>query len=231
MNSQTGLASAYIRDLTPASYYEAGYYNYPNAVYPLNGTIVRPENSPQSCAMLEITLEEIGEIQTQTMSFTVEKARLSSEFDDYDEDCRFGEKTFEKAESRLQTNTARLAIKKSGFCEKDIDCIFAGDLLNQCIGSAFGLRDIGIPYVGLYGACSTMALGISMASIMLDSGAAKRAIALTSSHFCSAERQYRFPLELGNQRPPTAQWTITGGGASVISNTRSRVKISAVLKC
>lgn len=85
MVSQTGLASAYIRDLIPASYYEAGYYNYPNAVYALNGTLVRPENSPQSCAMLEITLEEIGEAQEQTMSFTVEKQRLASEFDDYDE--------------------------------------------------------------------------------------------------------------------------------------------------
>ena len=141
---------------------------------------------------------------------------IGNEFDDYDEDCRFGEKTFEKAESRLQTNTAKLAIEKSGLKEKDIDCIFAGDLLNQCIGSAFGLRELGIPFVGLYGACSTMALGISMASIMLDGGGAKNAVALTSSHFCSAERQYRFPLEYGSQRTPTAQWTVTGSGAVVL---------------
>lgn len=148
---------------------------------------------------------------------------IGNEFDDYDEDSRFGEKTFEKAESRLQTNTAKLAIKKSGLTPKDIDCIFAGDLLNQCIGSAFGLRDLCIPFVGLYGACSTMALGISMASIMLDSGAAKKAVALTSSHFCSAERQYRFPLEYGSQRTPTAQWTVTGSGAIVLGDSNKNL--------
>jgi len=141
---------------------------------------------------------------------------IGDEFDDYDEDCRFGEKTFEKAESRLQKNTVNKALQKCGFTEKDIDCIFAGDLLNQCIGSSFGLRELGIPFVGLYGACSTMALGISMASIALESGALNRAVALTSSHFCSAERQYRFPLEYGSQRTPTAQWTVTGSGAVVL---------------
>ncbi|MBE6733409.1 MAG: stage V sporulation protein AD [Ruminococcaceae bacterium] len=153
---------------------------------------------------------------------------IGDEFDDYDEDCRFGEKTFEKAESRLQTNTARLAIKKSGLKETDIDCIFAGDLLNQCIGSSFGLRELGIPFVGLYGACSTMALSMSMASIMLDGGGAKRAVALTSSHFCSAERQYRFPLEYGSQRTPTAQWTVTGAGAVVLGEGYELPCINAI---
>ena len=153
---------------------------------------------------------------------------IGDEFDDYDEDCRFGEKTFEKAESRLQTNTVKLALKKSGFKETDIDCIFAGDLLNQCIGSSFGLRDLGIPFVGLYGACSTMALSMSMASIMLDGGGAKKAIALTSSHFCSAERQYRFPLEYGSQRTPTAQWTVTGAGAVVLGEGHGLPVINAI---
>lgn len=144
---------------------------------------------------------------------------IGNEFDDYSDDCRFGEKTFEKAESRLQTDTAKLAIKKSGLENSDIDCVFAGDLLNQCIGSAFGLRELGIPFVGLYGACSTMALGLCMSSIMFDSGAAKKALALTSSHFCSAERQYRFPLEYGSQRTPTAQWTVTASGALVLGES------------
>lgn len=141
---------------------------------------------------------------------------LGQEFDSFSTDSRFGEETFEKAESRLQQLAVEKAISKAGLQPSDIDCIMAGDLLNQCIGSSFGLKDFGIPFVGLYGACSTMALGLCVASIMIDSGAANRAIAVTSSHFCSAERQYRFPLEYGSQRTPTAQWTVTGSGAVLL---------------
>lgn len=140
---------------------------------------------------------------------------LGDEFDSFSEDCRFGEKTFEKAESRLQTLAADKAIERAGVRAKDIDLIFAGDLLNQCIGSAFGLRALGVPFLGLYGACSTMALGAALASVAVESGTARYAAAVTSSHFCSAERQYRFPLEYGSQRTPTAQWTVTGAGALV----------------
>lgn len=140
---------------------------------------------------------------------------LGDEFDSFSEDCRFGEKTFEKAESRLQTLAADKAIERAGVRAKDIDLIFAGDLLNQCIGSAFGLRALGVPFLGLYGACSTMALGAALASVAVESGMARYAAAVTSSHFCSAERQYRFPLEYGSQRTPTAQWTVTGAGALV----------------
>ena len=141
---------------------------------------------------------------------------LGREFDSFSSDSHFGEKTFEKAESRLQTLAVGKAIERAGIKDKDIDLVFAGDLLNQCIGSSFGLRELGIPFLGLYGACSTMALGTALASIMVDCGAANIAVAATSSHFCSAERQYRFPLEYGCQRPPTAQWTVTGSGALVI---------------
>ena len=146
---------------------------------------------------------------------------LGKEFDSFSSDCRFGEKSFEKAESHLQGIAVDKALQRAGLKGADIDCIMAGDLLNQCIGSSFALRELGIPFVGLYGACSTMALGLCMSSIMVDSGAANRAIAVTSSHFCSAERQYRFPLEYGSQRTPTAQWTVTGSGAVVLERGKN----------
>lgn len=153
---------------------------------------------------------------------------LSSEFDNFSIDSRFGEKSYEKAESRLQKIAVQTALKRAAVNEKQIDCIFAGDLLNQCIGSSFGLRELGIPFVGLYGACSTMALGISMASVLIDSGAATRALAVTSSHFCSAERQYRFPLEYGSQRTPTAQWTVTGSGAVILERGQGKPYVQSV---
>ena len=132
-----------------------------------------------------------------------------------DEFC--GEKTFEKAETHMQKVAIKTAIKKARLTKQDIDCSFAGDLLNQCIGSSFGMRDLRLPFCGLYGACSTMALSMAMASIFVDSGASRNSVAAASSHFCSAERQYRFPLEYGGQRPPAAQWTVTGAGCSIIS--------------
>lgn len=141
---------------------------------------------------------------------------LSKEFDSYTIDSFFGEKTFEKAESKLQKTAVQTALNKAGLKETDIDKIFAGDLLNQCIGSSFGLREFGIPFIGLYGACSTMALSTALASVFVECGIADKAIAVTSSHFCSAERQYRFPLNYGSQRTPTAQWTVTGSGALIL---------------
>ena len=141
---------------------------------------------------------------------------LSQEFDEFIEDSFFGEDSFEKAESKLQKTAVQLALDKIGLKDKDIDKLFAGDLLNQCIGSSFGNKERGIPFIGLYGACSTMALSVALASLFVDSGAAEKTVAVTSSHFCSAERQYRFPLDYGSQRPQTAQWTVTGSGALVI---------------
>ena len=155
---------------------------------------------------------------------------LGHEFDAHSDDSRLGKESYEKAESTLQKIALETAMRKANVNENDIKMIFAGDLLNQCIGSYFGLREKGIPLIGLYGACSTMTLGLSLASIMVDSGAADIAAAVTSSHFCSAERQYRFPLEYGAVRPQSAQWTVTGSGATVLSSKKqdSKPYINAV---
>lgn len=153
---------------------------------------------------------------------------LSNEFDAYTTDSFFGEKSFEKAESKLQKTAVQTALDKVGLTPDDIDNIFAGDLLNQCIGSSFGLRSFGIPFIGLYGACSTMALSAGLAAVFIDSGAAKKTISVTSSHFCSAERQYRFPLNYGSQRTPTAQWTVTGSGALILGKDGGDIYISSV---
>ncbi len=141
---------------------------------------------------------------------------LRAEFDRVFPDDTLGESSFEKAESALQREAVTLALEKAGKHPRDADLIFAGDLLNQCIGSSFGLRDFGIPFVGVYGACSTMALALGLAGLAVDANAARLALAVTSSHFCSAERQFRQPLEYGGQRPPTAQRTATAAGASVL---------------
>ncbi len=141
---------------------------------------------------------------------------LGSKFDFVYEDSAAGEKTWEKAESVIHGDAVRRAISKAGLTEDEISLIFAGDLLNQCMGTTFGIRESGIPFAGVYGACSTMALSMAMASLGVDAGIAETAVASTSSHFCSAEKQFRMPLEYGGQRTPTAQWTATAAGATVI---------------
>ena len=153
---------------------------------------------------------------------------LAKYFDKTYSDDKFGESSWEKAESFLQKSAVELALKKADIDASSINYIFAGDLLNQCISSTFGLRALGIPFLGQYGACSTMAQTISMASVFADSFAADRCVAVTSSHFCSAERQFRFPLEYGGQRTPTAQWTVTGSGAAIIQRGGSGVKIKRI---
>ena len=151
---------------------------------------------------------------------------LSKFFDRIIYDPYDGLDSFEEAESRMQSEAVSLAIEKSGVSADEIDFAFAGDLLNQCTGSGFCLRDFGIPYLGQYGACSTMGQGLIMASLFVESGAAKRAVCATSSHFCSAERQYRFPLEYGSVRTPTAQWTVTGAGSCVVSKSGQGARIA-----
>lgn len=153
---------------------------------------------------------------------------LGKFFDQTFDDTTLGESSWEKAESKLQSKAVNLAIEKSKINKSDIDFIFAGDLLNQCISSTFGLRSLNIPFLGQYGACSTMAQTLALASIMVDTGVARNCIAVTSSHFCSAERQFRFPLEYGGQRTPTAQWTVTGSGAIVVGSNGQNPKISSV---
>ena len=141
---------------------------------------------------------------------------LAKYFDQTLDDEFWGEKTWEKAESKIIKETVTSVINKSGIPSEQIDCCFAGDLLNQCISSSFGLRELNIPFFGVFGACSTFVESMSLAAIATESFATN-ALCATSSHFCSAEKQFRFPLELGNQRPPTAQWTVTGSGAAIIS--------------
>ena len=143
---------------------------------------------------------------------------LAKYFDKCLDDEFWGEKTWEKAESKIIREASNAAVQKSGFSFSDIDYCFAGDLLNQCISSTFGLRDSNIPFLGLFGACSTFVESLINASVFISSNAGERALCAVSSHFCSAEKQFRFPLELGNQRPQSSQWTVTGAGAAVLSN-------------
>lgn len=146
---------------------------------------------------------------------------LKDEFDFVFEDDTLGEASFEKAESALQKEAVTRALSKAGKTPDEVDFSLAGDLLNQCIGSSFGLRSLNMPFIGLYGACSTMALSLGLASMLVDCGAARVTVASTSSHFCSAERQFRLPLEYGGQRTPTSQRTATAAGASVVEKKQS----------
>lgn len=142
---------------------------------------------------------------------------LADCFDYIAEDVTLGENSWEKSESKLQQYAFNNALNKGNFSESNIDFLFAGDLLNQCVASAYGARDTSIPFFGLFGACSTMAESLSLASVFVDSGAAVNAAAVTSSHFCSAERQFRLPVNYGGQRTPTAQWTATAAGCAIVS--------------
>ena len=141
---------------------------------------------------------------------------LASYFDLVSDDTTFGQKSWEKAESKLQGLALDTALRKLDAKYSDLNALFAGDLLNQCIGTSFALRETGIPFLGLYGACSTMAESLLLAGAAVNAGYAYRAAALTSSHFASAERQYRFPLGYGGQRTPTAQWTATAAGCCIL---------------
>lgn len=141
---------------------------------------------------------------------------LSHTFDITEKDTYFGQKTWEQAEKQMQKLALDKVIEKSGYKKEQIGLVYSGDLLNQCIGSSFTLRNSGIPHLGLYGACSTMAESLLAASMAVSGGFSDRVIAMTSSHFASSERQYRFPLGYGGQRTPTAQWTVTGSGAAML---------------
>ena len=144
------------------------------------------------------------------------KGPLGSCFDVVEQDSHFGRETWEQAESEMLYRTVSTAIKKSGKEPEDINCIFSGDLINQCLSTTYGLRDLKIPFLGIYGACSTIAEGILLASCFSECSGGDF-MAATSSHFSTAERQFRFPLSYGGQRTPTAQWTCTASGAAVLS--------------
>ena len=142
---------------------------------------------------------------------------LGSLFDGYDSTDFFGMDTFEKAESEMQKRALGLAIAKGGLQPDEIDCLLAGDLVNQCIASTYGLQTYKLPFLGLFGACSTAAEGLLL-SALLTGSCLRRTANVTSSHYCTAERQFRYPLEYGGQRPPTSQWTVTGSGAFVCTS-------------
>ena len=157
------------------------------------------------------------------VSFAAVAGKLEGEgplggcFDAVGTDAFCGKKTWEQGEAQMQADALRLALQKGGLAAEDVDCAFAGDLLNQNIGATFALRDFNIPFYGVYGACSTMGETLSLAAMAVASGAVRMAAAQTSSHFCTAERQYRMPVPYGSQRSPTAQWTATAAGCTLLS--------------
>ena len=152
---------------------------------------------------------------------------LSSTFDAVYSDNKFGQPTWEQAEKTMQQLALQKLMEKAKLGPDDIDLVLSGDLLNQCIGSSFTLNNTGIPHLGLYGACSTMAESLLTASMVVGGGFADRVVAMTSSHFASSERQYRFPLGYGGQRTPTAQWTVTGSGAALVKSSGTGPRIES----
>ena len=153
---------------------------------------------------------------------------LGKYFDQVSQDMLFGKKTWEQAESEIVKRTIELAVQKSELQMQDINYIFAGDLLNQISGSIFGVRSLGRPFFGLFGACSAIGEGMSLGAMLIDGGFANYVVASASSHFCGTEKTFRFPLELGTQRPPTSAWTVTGDGAVVISKDGNGPYITSV---
>ena len=147
---------------------------------------------------------------------------LAAYFDQIETDPTFGKESWELGESEMVRRAVQTAISKSGLTKEDIRYIFGGDLLGQLIGTTFGLKDFNIPLFGLYGACSTCGESLSLASMTVAAGYAQNVIAVTSSHYASAEKQFRFPLEYGNQRPLSSTWTVTGSGAFIVSSTNNQ---------
>lgn len=152
---------------------------------------------------------------------------LANSIDILHTDSYFGQKTWEQGEKRMQQLALEKLAEKANMSFRDFGLVFSGDLLNQCIGSSFTLRNTGVPHLGLYGACSTMAESLLLSSMAVGGGFSDKVVAMTSSHFASSERQYRFPLGYGGQRTPTAQWTVTGSGAALVCSSGKGPKITA----
>lgn len=149
---------------------------------------------------------------------------LASFFDQVEEDPMFGGQSWEDAESRLMRRAADLVLQKANLKQEDIRYLVGGDLLGQLIATSYGIGDLQIPLFGIYGACSTMGESMALGSILIDGGFADKVIAITSSHFAGAEKQFRFPLGYGNQRPLAATWTVTGSGAVILANSNATPK-------
>lgn len=153
---------------------------------------------------------------------------LGKHFDEIEADAYFGKPSWEKAESENLRRSVMHTLEKGKFKPEDMDFAISGDLLNQCISSGYALRGLKIPFFGVYGACSTMAESLALASLIISGGGAKNILCATSSHFCSAEKQFRTPLEYGGQRTPNSQWTVTGSGSVVLSDGEGCPSIEAV---
>lgn len=156
------------------------------------------------------------------------QGNFSKYFDYVMKNDHFGEDTFEKAERKMVETAITGVIENAKLLPRDIDAMVAGDLLNQIISSSYAARAFEFPFLGVYGACSTMAESMAVAAVLVDGGFCENVVCCTGSHFSTAERQYRFPLELGNQRPPTSQWTITGAGSCVLSLQGDGPKVTSV---
>lgn len=156
------------------------------------------------------------------------KGNFAEYFDYVMKNDHFGEDTFEKAERKMLESAITGVVQKAKMTIKNVDVMVAGDLLNQIISSSYAARAFEIPFLGVYGACSTMAESMAVASVLVDGGYCRNVLCCTGSHFSTAERQYRFPLELGNQRPPTSQWTVTGAGSCILSLSGNGPKVTSV---
>ena len=187
-------------------------------------------NRQMTCGTSSISFQNPVFIQScaSVVSRKEGEGPLGAYFDTICEDPMFGTDTWEAAESTLQKQAALLAIKKNGLTCSDIQLLFAGDLLAQTSASSFGTADLKIPFYGLFGACSTMGESLSLGSMCIDGGYGKYILCATSSHFASAEKEFRFPLGYANQRPLSSTWTVTGSGAFLVGKKKSRVRISGV---
>lgn len=174
------------------------------------------EPSPYLTASFSVVGEKEGE------------GPMKKYFDYIEKDAYFGQESWEQAESQLQKFALASLLEQQKLSSEDIRYIFAGDLLGQTIASSFGLSGFNVPLIGLYGACSTSGEAIMMAAMNVAAGYSNLSAAVTSSHFCGAEKQFRYPLEYGNQRPLSSTWTVTGGGAFLIGSNKSKVKITGV---
>ncbi len=172
----------------------------------MKNSIIKFENPPKIIA----TCSVVGKRENE--------GPLSGKFDIVDQTDKFEQDTWEKSESEMQRLAVKNVLKKAGLTDCDIDAMFAGDLTNQCVSSNYGLLDFDIPFFGLYGACSTAAESLMLSALTVGCGVFEKTVAVTSSHNCSAERQFRYPLEYGGQHTPTSQWTVTGSGAYIVSN-------------
>ena len=175
------------------------------------------QNNNMQCGQTIFFKNKPKIIAAATVAGPKECAGIVGRYVDYPlSDDMFAESTFERAERKMLLYALRSSMEKAGLKE-GADVILSGDLLNQIISASFAARETGLPYLGIYGACSTMSEGLLLASVLVDGGYAKTAAAATGSHFASAERQYRYPLELGTTRPPQSQWTVTGSGSAIVA--------------